>query len=42
MLQQSVREAVREVNRFEWEGDYRPAARAAIKALLPSGAKTGA
>jgi transposase-like protein len=34
MLKRNVREAVREVNRFEWEGDYRPAARAAIKALL--------
>ena len=28
--------AMREVREFAWEGDYRPAARAAIKALLQS------
>lgn len=30
----SVREAMLEVKGFEWEGDYRPAAQAAIKELL--------
>ena len=31
-----VKEAIFEVKGFEWEGDYRPAARAAIKELLES------
>jgi len=31
---QAVRQAVKEVKAFEWEGDYRPAAQAAIKAAL--------
>jgi len=30
----SIRQAIREVKEFEWEGDYRPAARAALKEIL--------
>jgi transposase-like protein len=30
----SIRQAFKEVNRFEWEGDYRTAARMAIKGVL--------
>jgi hypothetical protein len=30
----SIRQAVREVKEFEWEGDYRPAARLALKEIL--------
>ncbi len=33
-VKRNVREALREVKRFEWEGDYRPPARAAIRELL--------
>jgi len=34
LLETNVRKAVREVKSFEWEGDYRPAARQAIKEML--------
>ena len=30
----NVRRAFKEVNAFEWEGDYRPAAREALKKIL--------
>jgi transposase-like protein len=30
----SIRQAVREVKEFEWEGDYRPSDRAALKEIL--------
>jgi transposase-like protein len=30
----SIRQAIKEVKEFEWEGDYRPAARAALKEIL--------
>jgi transposase-like protein len=30
----SIRQAIREVKEFEWEGDYRPSARAALKEIL--------
>jgi len=30
----SIRQAIREVKEFEWEGDYRPAARAALKEIV--------
>ena len=33
---QAVREAIKEVKSFEWEGDYRPAAQKAIKEMLES------
>jgi putative transposase len=32
--ERSIRQAIREVKEFEWEGDYRPAARAALKEIL--------
>jgi transposase-like protein len=34
LLVTNVRQAVREVKAFEWEGDYRPAAQQAIKTVL--------
>jgi len=30
----NVNRAMKEINAFEWEGDYRPAARGALKKLL--------
>jgi len=33
----NVRRAFKEVNAFEWEGDYRPAAREALKKILEDG-----
>jgi transposase-like protein len=30
----SIRQAIKEVKEFEWEGDYRPAARLALKEIL--------
>jgi len=33
----NVRRALKEVNAFEWEGDYRPAAREALKRILEDG-----
>ena len=33
----NVNRALREVNAFEWEGDYRPAAREALKRILEDG-----
>jgi hypothetical protein len=30
----SIRQAIKEVKEFEYEGDYRPAARAALKEIL--------
>jgi hypothetical protein len=30
----NIRQAIKEFKSFEWEGDYRPAARAALKEIL--------
>ena len=35
--QRNVSRAIREINGFEWEGDFKPLARRALKELLESG-----
>ncbi len=42
ILTANVRQAMREVKAFEWEGDYRPAARQAVKEVLEGAMRAAA